>query len=211
MAFSLSTPNPYLTLIANRAAMEDSGVPKCHKLPVADYSIIINKLIINDRKCHKLLSKDGITARYLVIDRLPGIFEGITIDINFQRSRMNSISRMVTITKNLDEYQFIICSEIRNMPDSNPYKIQLQKYRVLTIASFAILVHLLSSLDNDQALQEWNYFAQILLTRISETRLKAHSNNQKQRDNIIRKPISSVFDFLGIHEDDIDHMLDAIY
>jgi hypothetical protein len=79
--------------------MEGSGAPKRRKLPVGDCSIIINKLITNDRKCHKLLSKDGITARYLVIDRLPGIFEGIAIDVDFQRSKMNSISRMVTITK----------------------------------------------------------------------------------------------------------------
>lgn len=190
--------------------MEDSGVPKYHKLPLGDCSIIINKLIINDSRCHKLLSKDGITTRHFVIDRLPGIFEGITIDVNFQRSRMNSISRMVTITKNLDEYQYIICSEIRNMPDSNPYKIQLQKYRVLTIASFATLVHLLSFLEDDQALQKWNYFAQILLTRISETRLEAHSN-QKQNNNLTRKPISPVFDFLGIREDDIDRRLGFIY
>jgi hypothetical protein len=190
--------------------MEGSGAPKRRKLPAGDCSIIINKLITNDRKCHKLLSKDGITARYLVIDRLPGIFEGIAIDIDFQRSKMKSISRMVTITKNLDEYQFIICSEIRNMSDSNPYKKQLQKYRVLTIASFATLVYVLSSLENDQALQEWNYFAQILLTRISETRLEAYSN-QKQRNNITRKPISPVFDFLGIHEDDIDCILGSIY
>jgi hypothetical protein len=190
--------------------MEGSGAPKRRKLPVGDCSIIINKLITNDRKCHKLLSKDGITARYLVIDGLPGIFEGIAIDVNFQRSKMNSISRMVTITKNLDEYQFIICSEIRNMSDSNPYKKQLQKYRVLTIASFATLVYVLSSLENDQALQEWNYFAQILLTRISETRLEAYSN-QKQRNNTTRKPISPVFDFLGIHEDDIDRILGSIY
>jgi len=187
--------------------MSDSNAPKYHR---DLHSLIFKNLIINDRKCHKLLSKDGITTRYLTIDRLAGIFEGITIDVNLQRSRMNSIGKTVTITKNLDEYQFIICSEVRSMPDINPYKIELQKYRVLIIVSLATLAHLLSSLDDDKALQEWNYFAQILLTRVSETRLKAVSN-QKQDENMARKPISSVFDFLGVSEDDIDRLLGSIY
>ncbi len=39
-------------------------------LPVSYYSSIINRYIINDIKCHKLLSKDGITSQDLVIDRI---------------------------------------------------------------------------------------------------------------------------------------------
>jgi HD-like signal output (HDOD) protein len=96
------------------------------------------------------------------------------------------------------------------MSDINPYKIELQKYRVLIIASLARLVHLLSSLDDNKALQEWNHFAQILLTRVSETRLKAVSN-RKQDENMATKPISSVFDFLGVSEYDIDRVLGSIY
>lgn len=189
--------------------MQDSAAPKSHKVPLGSHSLIINKLIINDRKCQRLLLKDGITTRHLVIDRLVGIFDGITVDVVSHGSRLNSIGRTVSIAKNLDEYQFIICSEITNIPDNNIYKIELQKYRVLIIASFARLVHLLSSL-NDEALREWNHFAQILLTKISETRLKARAN-QKPRYDIPRKPISSLFDFLGVAEDEIDRMIGSIY
>jgi len=190
--------------------VSDHDASKYQRVRRDPYPLIFKNLIINDRKCQKLLSKDGIITRYLTIDRLAGIFEGITIDVNFARSRINSIGETVTISRNLDEYQFIICSEIRSMSDINPYKIELQKYRVLIIASLARLVHLLSSLDDNKALQVWNHFAQILLTRVSETRLKAVSN-RKQDENMATKPISSVFDFLGVSEDDIDRVLGSIY
>jgi hypothetical protein len=107
---------------------------------------IINRYIINDTKCHKLLSKDGITSQDLVIDRIEGLFEGIAVDVKFQRNKVASIGSTSTIAKNLDEYQHIVCSEIRSIPDSNSYKKELQKYRVLIIASFAKLIDILASL-----------------------------------------------------------------
>ena len=100
-------------------------------LPVSYYSSIINRYIINDIKCHKLLSKDGITSQDLVIDRIEGLFEGIAVNVKFQRNRVASIGSTSTIAKNLDEYQHIVCSEIRSIPDSNPYKKELQKYWLL--------------------------------------------------------------------------------
>jgi len=180
-------------------------------LPVSYYSSIINRYIINDIKCHKLLSKDGITSQDLVIDRIEGLFEGIAVNVKFQRNRVASIGSTSTIAKNLDEYQHIVCSEIRSIPDSNPYKKELQKYRVLIIASFAKLIPILaSSLPSDKDLQEWNHFAQVLLTQISETRFNARLN-QKRYDGTNSKLVRSAFDFFGIPEEEIDRMLKAVY
>ena len=180
-------------------------------LPVSYYSTIINRYIINDIKCHKLLSKDGITSQDLVIDRIEGLFEGIAVNVKFQRNRVASIGSTSTIAKNLDEYQHIVCSEIRSIPDSNPYKKELQKYRVLIIASFAKLIPILaSSLPSDKDLQEWNHFAQVLLTQISETRFNARVN-QKRYDGTNSKLVRSAFDFFGIPEEEIDRMLHEVY
>jgi hypothetical protein len=180
-------------------------------LPVSYYSSIINRYIINDIKCHKLLSKDGITSQDLVIDRIEGLFEGIAVNVKFQRNRVASIGSTSTIAKNLDEYQYIVCSEIRSIPDSNPYKKELQKYRVLIIASYAKLIPILaSSLPSDKDLQEWNHFAQVLLTQISETRFNARVN-QKRYDGTNSKLVRSAFDFFGIPEEEIDRMLHEVY
>jgi len=130
--------------------------------------IIVNKYIINDIKCHKLLSKDGITTQDLVIDKIEGLFEGISVNVKLQRSRFASIGSTSSIAKNLDEYQYIVCSEVRSLPDSNPFKKELQKYRIIIITSFAKLIPILSSLGSDKDLQDWNRFAQVLIHRFQK-------------------------------------------
>ena len=180
------------------------------KLAVSYYSKIINRYIINDIKCHKLLSRDGITSKDLVIDRVEGLFEGIAVNVKFQKNRVPCIGTTSTIAKNLDEYQHIVCSEIRSIPDSNSYKMALQKYRVLIIASFAKLIPILASLRSDKDLQDWNHFAQVLLTQISETRFNARVN-QKRYDGTNSKLVRSAFDFFDVPEEEVDRMLQNVY
>src|SRR5919108_224244 len=102
--------------------------------------IIVNKYIITDIKCHKLLSKDGVTTQDFVIDKIEGLFEGISVNIKLQRSRFPSIGSTSSIAKNLDEYQYIICSEIRSLPDSNSFKKELQKKKLTKC--YKIFIHL---------------------------------------------------------------------
>ena len=118
--------------------------------------IIVNKYIINDIKCRKLLSKDGITTQDFVFDKIEGLFDGISMNIKVHRSRFSSIGSTSSIAKNLDEYQYIICSEIRSLPDNNLFKKELQKYRIIIMASFAKLISILYSLDSDTDLKDWN-------------------------------------------------------
>ena len=173
------------------------------------YQIIINKYIINDIKCHKLLSKDGITTQDLIIDEVKGLFEGIWVNIKSQRSLLPSISSASSIVKNLDEYQYIVCSEIGDIPDTNSYKIELQKYRIAIIAAFSKLVSVLL-LRSDKELQKWNHFAQILLTEISETRVKIRLQQDKHR-NINNDLLKSTFDYFDISVSDVDRLLEGIY
>lgn len=174
------------------------------------YSRIINIYVINDRKCHKILSKDGITSKDLVIDKIEGLFEGIAVNVKDHRTRFGSIGSTCTLAKNLDEYQYIVCREIRSIPDINPYKKELQKYRVLIIASFARLIDILTSLKSDINIQEWNRFAQVLLTQVSETLVKVRFN-QKRYDGTNSKLISSAFDFFGVPEAEVDRILQTVY
>lgn len=173
------------------------------------YHMIINKYIINDAKCHKLLSSDGVTSRDLVIEKVGGLFEGIGMNTKSEESTLPSIVKASGIAKNLDEYQYIVCSEVRAIPDTNSYKKELQKYRIAIIASFAKLISILLS-RSDKDLQKWNYFAQILLTQISETLVKVR-HKQDKRDNINKDLLKSTFDYFDLPESDVDRMLQSIY
>jgi hypothetical protein len=174
--------------------------------------------ITNDRKCHKLLSNDGITSPVLTIDKAERLFEGITVNVKFQKTRFASIGNTSSLAKNLDEYQYIVCREIRSIPDINPYKKDLQKYRVLIISVFAKLIPMLTSLSSDTHLQEWNRFAQILLTQVSETLVKARVNhdgtNSKPMDSMAlskQNQIKDVCKFLDITEQGLDNLLEELY
>ena len=174
---------------------------------------IVNKHISTAQRCRKLLSRDGITTQELVIDRLDGLFEGISVNIKSQRTTLSNIGYTATIAKNLDQYQFIICSEIPSMYDSNPFKLQLQKYRIAIIASFVKLVPLLRTLNSNKDLQKWNSFANILLMEASETLVKARTNQKEVRksysNNNIR--LKETLDFFDVPEEEIDHELESIY
>ena len=182
-----------------------------HKM-VRLIQVIVNKHISTVQKCRKLLSKDGITSQELVIESLDGLFDGITANIKLQRTVLANIGHTATIAKNLDQYQFIICTEIPSMHDSNPLKLQLQKYRIAIIASFVKLVPLLRSLNSDKDLEKWNSFANILLTEASETVVKARTIQKEVRKSYsINVRLKEALDFFGVPEKEIDHELESMY
>lgn len=171
---------------------------------------IIYKIILTSLKCRKLIFKDGITTQELSIDRLEGLFEGVTINLRSQRIKFKSIGHTASIAKNLDEYQFIICSEIPSMSDSNPMKLQLQKYRIAIIGSFVKLVPLLIALNSNENLQSWNSFADILLMEVSDALVKSRAN-QKEADISYNIRLQQALDFFEISEKEVEQELARIY
>ncbi len=167
---------------------------------------IIERYIINDVKCCKFLTEDGITTSWLSIKSIEGIFEGLRIDAS--RETIPPIFRSACgILKNLDDYQYIVCSEIRSIPDSNPYKKILQKYRITIVAAFAKFIVTIRS-RMIVALRDWTRIAQQLLTEISDTLAKARINSTTLSNY---KEVGSVFDYFGMHVKEVDDLLDAIY
>jgi hypothetical protein len=57
------------------------------------------------------------------------------------------------------------------LPDTNLFKKELQKYRIIIMASFAKLIPILSSQGSDTDLEEWNQFASIVNTSFSRQEL----------------------------------------
>jgi len=171
---------------------------------VAPLSAIISWLLAGSG-CGKLLVGDGITVPELNIKRIRGIFEAVSIDVRSARKWAPSIGQAASIAKNLDEYQFLICSLVPPLPDSDPSKIQLQKCRVAILAAFAMLTSLLKNISPAELVQ-WNEHAKSLLEITSEAYLKANSNAKLQVSNLSR-----VFEFFGIPEEKVDAALRDIY
>jgi hypothetical protein len=167
---------------------------------------IIEKYIINDAKCCKFMSKDGITTQELAIEKVDGIFDSVQMDAR-PESTLPAVARACGILKNLDDYQYIVCSEIRGIPDSSPYKKILQKYRVTIVAAFARFVIIIRS-KIMTVLQEWIHFAQLLLEVLSDTLAKARLNTDFKPSN---EPTGLMFDYFGMPEKEVDDLLESIY
>src|SRR6187551_2491216 len=121
---------------------------------------IIQKYIINDAKCCKFMSKDGITTQELAIEKVDGIFDSIQMNVR-PESTLPFIVRACGILKNLDDYQYIVCSEVRGIPDSNSFKKIFQKYRVTIVGSFARFILIIYS-KIMALIKEWIHFARLL-------------------------------------------------
>src|SRR5215218_623038 len=138
-------------------------------------SSLLNSIISHQlagSSCSKLLSGDGITTVDLTIKGVHGIFGAASIDARSARKSMPAIGDVASAAKNLDEYQFLICSLVPSLSDSNPSKMELQKYRVAIIAAFVKLVPLLllKSIQQDDFVQ-WSKHAKALLEETSDTYL----------------------------------------
>jgi len=152
------------------------------------------------------MSKDGITTQELVLEKLEGIFEPLQVDMKGDTSHQ-AIHKACGILKNLDDYQYILCLEVRSIADSNPYKMILQKYRVTIVSAFAKFVVLVRS-NMTAVLQDWSLNAQLLLEGISDTLPKARLNMDIKQ---INEPPDMMFDYFDMPKREVDDLLESIY
>jgi hypothetical protein len=155
--------------------------------------------------CSKLLSGDGITTADLTIKGVHGIFGAASIDARSARKSMPAIGDVASAAKNLDEYQFLICSLVPSLPDSSPSKMELQKYRVAIIAAFTKLVPLLKSMRQDDLVQ-WSRHAKALLEETSDAYLKTKSNS-----NLHITSHKKTFEYFEVPEEKVQAALRAFY
>ncbi len=155
--------------------------------------------------CRKLLSSDGITSPYLTIKDVPGVFEGFSIDARLARKSVPAIGDASSIVRNLDEYQFLLCLLVPTLPDSNPSKLQLQKYRVAILAAFARLAFILRE-PKQNDLELWVRHARMLLEETSDAYVKVRTNASLQ---IISH--KETFEYFGMPEESLEAALRTFY
>lgn len=153
--------------------------------------------------CRRLLAGDGITTVDFTLGAFAGVVEGIAIDARAARKRDPGLGGTFGTAKNLDEYQYRICTLLPSLADSNLSKLQLQKYRVGIIASFAKLA---TTIRSGADILEWNKHAQALLVEASDAYVAATRSQKMPQPNT-----GDAFQFFGVPEEQVDRALRSMY
>jgi hypothetical protein len=161
--------------------------------------------------CRKILDKDGINSSDLIVSRLPKIFDELVINMKSARIKTPKIGDTASIAKNLDEYQYLICSEVSSTPDQNPIKLELQKCRIAIIACFAKLIEVLKLFNGEHELELWNSLAQLILIKSSETLAIARTKQYTPRRSVKENDISNALNYFGIVESDLETDIRKLY
>jgi len=120
------------------------------------------------------------------------------------------IGESISIIKNLDYYQDLICKTIPNLADNNPLKIILQKLRILMIGAFSKLSRLICCLDK-KGIEDWNKISGSLLEIVSTTIVSYRSNNVLENHQSALDKATSFFIFFELDLERIDDALKDLY
>ena len=91
----------------------------------------MSKIILSTQPCGKLLEYDGIGSNRLVIREQTGKLMLSCKNVPAIKEKISGLGISLTIIKNLDEYQFLICKYIPGLSDQNIFKFKFQKIRLL--------------------------------------------------------------------------------
>jgi hypothetical protein len=171
---------------------------------------LINKYLLSSNQCKKFLVKDGITSSYFEIESNPNFFNKTKLDVISLKNRCPQIGKSLSILKNFDHYQYIICTLIPNIADTDPFKKVLQKIRFMIIFSFTKFFQLLHSNDFEQV-EYWNFLSKKLLEIVAET--VNYFRQGTKFDEILNdvKLDEELFRYLELDIEKIDDVLDKFY
>jgi hypothetical protein len=181
---------------------------------------IFSNVVLSSKSCSKLLENDGISSRIFLLRG----FDNKKIinfkDVKTLRNKIPSSGLAITIVKNFDEYQYIICNYIPKLNDNNFFKIKFQKIRILIFLFFYSFSKILVDITGPPALDEWIREANSLLVETSQIILDyresikngdANSLNSNQILNQNDKLKKDYFNYFEMSEDKIDKILYSIY
>lgn len=126
-----------------------------------------NHYLQSSHLCKKFLIKDGITSSYFEIETNPGFFTKNRYDIIFLKNTFQNIGESMSILKNFDYYQYLICKMLPEIADTNPFKKVFQKIRFVIICSFAKFISLLDTKDY-VTITKWNILSKKNLELVAE-------------------------------------------
>jgi hypothetical protein len=116
----------------------------------------------------------------------------------------------LSILKNFDHYQYVICTLIPNIADADPFKKVLQKIRFMIISSFTKFFQLLHNNNFDQ-IENWNFLSKKFLEVLAET--VNYFRQGTKFDEMLNdfKLDDELFIYLKLDKEKIDKVLDQFY
>ena len=112
--------------------------------------------------CKKFLIKDGIISSYFEIESQPGFFPKSRWEVTVLKKSAQQIGESISILKNFDYYQYLICTILPDIADTNPFKKIFQKIRFIILISFAKFINLLL-IREFESIKKWNVFSKKVL------------------------------------------------
>ena len=184
---------------------------------------VISNVVLSSKTCNRYLESDGISSRVFLLKSFDNKKLINYKDVKILRNKIPSVGVAITIVKNFDEYQYILCDYVPKLNDNNFYKIKFQKIRILIFLFFKSLSTFLIENGDNNILTEWIREANSLLMETSQLILD-YRETLRNSDN---KGISSAtaintlhkndklkrdyFNYFGSSEEKIDELLYSIY
>jgi hypothetical protein len=184
---------------------------------------VISNVVLSSKTCNRYLESDGISSRVFLLKSFDNKKLINYKDVKILRNKIPSVGVAITIVKNFDEYQYILCDYVPKLNDNNFYKIKFQKIRILIFLFFKSLSTFLIENRDNNILTEWIREANSLLMETSQIILDyretlrnsddkstssataintLHKNDKLKRD---------YFNYFGSSEEKIDELLYSIY
>jgi hypothetical protein len=179
---------------------------------------IVSNVVLSSAPCSKLLESDGISSRIFSLRNFNNKKLISFKDVRFLRNNVPSSGMAINITKNLDEYLYIMCNYVPHIKDSNFFKIKFQKIRILIYLFFDRLSKILSEAIDQEDLNGWIKESNSLLLESSDLVLEYRDSlkdekNDKSFEDFDKKIKlkRDYFNYFDANEKDIDATLYSIY
>jgi hypothetical protein len=186
---------------------------------------VISNVVLSSKTCCKFLENDGISTRVFLLKSFDNKKLINYKDVKILRNKIPSVGLAITIVKNFDEYQYILCDYVPKLNDNNFYKIKFQKIRILIFLFFKSLSTFLIENADNNILTEWIREANSLLMETSQIILdyretlrnsdgKSTSTNSTITIDTLPKNDKlkrDYFNYFGTSEEKIDELLYSIY
>ena len=145
---------------------------------------LISKYVISPVSCKKFLASDGISSNNLLLKDQTGKVLLNCKNVNALKGKIDGIGISFAITKNLDEYQFLLCNYIPVLPDHDVFKLKFQKMRLLITMFINKLVDVLLQ-PNIRAkdLIDLNKHGNAILLEVSEL---THEYRERDKDDTVK-------------------------
>lgn len=106
-------------------------------------STLISQILSDSKPCKKHLEFDGISSNRFVLKDQSGKLLLSIKNVPTLKSKIISLGNSITIVKNFDEYQYLLCSHVPTLNDQSIWKFKFQKIRILIYLYIGKLTKLL--------------------------------------------------------------------